>query len=90
MPDGQSPTEARQTNLASVRGKLEFAQSTKTLGVLDHRLLADARQYGVDAFSFEVLEVLEVKPEATQAEVLADLTVLEGLWREKVGQSLLY
>ena len=38
----------------------------------------------------EVLEVLEIRPEMTQAEILADLKTLEELWREKLDPSLLY
>ena len=46
-------------NLQSVRSKLEFAKSTRTTGVMDRRLHDDIRQFGIDAFAFEVLEVLE-------------------------------
>lgn len=77
-------------NLASVRNKLEFGKSTGMPGVLDHRLSNDARQFGIEAFSLEVLEVLEIAPEMTQAEILADLATLEELWREKIDPSLLY
>ena len=77
-------------NLASVRNRLEFARSTNSPGALDHRLVEDARRLGVDAFSFEVLEVLDVAPEATPAQVRADLAVLEELWREKLDPARLY
>lgn len=59
-------------------------------GVLDHRLSKDIRQFGIDAFSLEVLEVLETRPERTQAEIQDDLATLEELWREKLDTSRLY
>jgi hypothetical protein len=77
-------------NLTSVRNKLEFARSTNSPVVLDHRLGSDIRQYGIDAFTFEVLEVLETRPEMSRAEILDDLSTLEELWREKLDPALLY
>jgi hypothetical protein len=78
------------SNLPSIRNKLEFAKSTNSPGMLDQRLSKDIRQFGIDAFSLEVLEVLETKPEMTLAEILENLATLEELWREKMDPSLLY
>jgi hypothetical protein len=58
--------------------------------VLDHRLVQDARQMGLDAFELEILEVLDMRPEMTPAEVRADLATLEALWRERLDPALLY
>lgn len=77
-------------NLASMRGKLEFAQKTGTPSALDHRLGHDVREFGLDAFAFEVLEVLEVTPEMTATQVQQDLEALEALWRERLAESPLY
>jgi hypothetical protein len=77
-------------NLASVRGKLEFARATNTPGALDHRLSKDVREYGLDAFRFEVLEVLEVGTGRTQAQAREDLEALEALWRERLSAEELY
>ena len=77
-------------NLPSVRSKLAFARSTNTSGGLDHRLTSDMRQYGPDAFDLEILEVLDTRPEMTQAEIRDDLTTLEALWREKLDPASLY
>src|SRR3569833_4420796 len=77
-------------NLASVTNKLKFAQSSNVPTVFDHRLAADVRQYGIQAFSMEVLEVLDIKPETTSAELQADLAALEALWREKLDPATLY
>ena len=42
------------------------------------------------AFALDVLEVLEVRPELTPAEIRADLATLEELWREKLDPATLY
>lgn len=77
-------------NLQSVRSKLTFAQATRSASALDYRLSKDVRQYGPDAFTLEILEVLETRPEMTAAEIASDLAVLEALWREKTDPALLY
>jgi hypothetical protein len=77
-------------NLASMRNKLEFAQATNTPSAVDVRLRKEIDRYGIAAFSFEVLEVLEAGPEITRAQLLADLAALEELWREKLDPSLRY
>ena len=76
-------------NLPSVRGKLDFARRTGTSSALDHRLARDIREFGLDAFTLEVLEVLETTPEMTQAQINQDLAALEALWRERLATSLL-
>lgn len=78
------------TNLASIRHKVQFAQSTQSAGVLDQRLSKDIRQFGLDAFTLEILEQLEITPTMTPAEIAADLATLEALWREKTDPELLY
>jgi hypothetical protein len=37
-----------------------------------------------------VLEVLDITPEMTPAQIRRDLDTLEALWREKLDPSLLY
>jgi hypothetical protein len=54
------------------------------------RLRDDIRTFGIDAFSLEVLEVLETTPEMTAEEIKRDLATLEELWREKLDPALLY
>jgi hypothetical protein len=77
-------------NLASLRNKLAFARETDSPGALDLRLRGDIREFGIDAFSIEVLDVLDTTPEMTSAEVRDDLTTLEKLWREKLDPATLY
>ena len=69
---------------------MEFARSTNAATIFGYKMAPDVRTYGIDAFSLEILEVLDVRPEMTQAEILADLKTLEELWREKQDPSLLY
>jgi hypothetical protein len=77
-------------NLPSVRGKLEFSQRTGTVSALDRKLRVDLTEYGAAAFTFEVLEVLDVLPNATPASTRDDLAALEALWREKLDPARLY
>ena len=60
------------------------------LGALDDRLHSDIRQFGLDAFSLEVLEVVEATADMTPADIQAELSTLEGLWREQQDPRLLY
>ena len=77
-------------NLAGLRNRFEFARSTDSATALDQRLAEDIRSLGFESFSFEVLDLLEMPPEATPAQAAADLATLEALWREKTDPSLLY
>jgi hypothetical protein len=77
-------------NLASIRNKLAFVKATNMWSALDRRLSKDLREFGSEAFSLEVLEVLDITPEMTRADILEDLSTLEQLWRERLDLSLLY
>jgi len=78
------------TNLKSLENKLAFSRSQNMPGVLDHRLRKDAREFGMEALTLEVLERLDVTPGMSEAQIRSDLAVLEALWREKLDSSLLY
>ena len=81
---------ASSPDLGSVRNKLEFARATNSPSALDGRLTAEVRQFGIDAFVLEVLDLLRVTPEMTQADVQADLQALKELWREKLADTPQY
>jgi hypothetical protein len=76
-------------NLAAIRSRMEFARSTGG-GTLHYRLKDDIRQYGIEAFELEVLDVLETKPEMSEAQIRSELATLETLWREKLDPASLY
>jgi hypothetical protein len=75
---------ASSVDLASIRNRLEFGQSTDSTGVLDRRLVADARAHGMASFTFEVLDVLPADPERDGAQTADDLKTLEDLWRAQL------
>jgi hypothetical protein len=77
-------------DLDSARNRVEFARATNMPGALDGRLRADFERFGSEAFSFEVLDVLDVAPEATEADLRSDLAALLSLWREKLDPAGLY
>jgi hypothetical protein len=77
-------------NLLGMRSKLTFAQKVGSPSVLDRRLHKDAREYGLDAFTFEVLETLDVSAHPTPAAVREELTTLEALWRANFAPTELY
>jgi hypothetical protein len=77
-------------DLGSLRNKLEFARTTNMPSVLDGRMARDIAQFGIDALSLDVLEVVDVTPEMTDGQVRDDLATLVSLWREKLGSSTLY
>ena len=77
-------------NLGSLRNKLEFAKATNMPSTLDGRMARDIAQFGIDALSLEILEIVDVTPEMTELQIRDDLATLESLWREKLGGSALY
>lgn len=72
-------------DLTSVRNRLEFGQTTGMTGVLDRRMVDDARAHGMGSFALEELDVLPEAPGASAAELSADLDELAALWREKLA-----
>ncbi len=73
------------SDLRSVRNKRYFAQSTNSPGVLDGRMVCDARECGMGAFALEVLDGLTLTADMSPAGAIADPKALEALWREKLA-----
>jgi hypothetical protein len=65
--------------------KFEFAKSTNTPGFSARKLANVLEKQGFNDFSFEVLELLDIKPEMTDAQVKEEIKLLEEIWREKLG-----
>jgi hypothetical protein len=78
------------TNLAGFRNRFEFARSNDSPGALEPRLRADIARFGFDAFSFEVVDTLGVKPEMAPEQVVVDAEALAALWRDKFDPALSY
>ena len=77
-------------NLAGIRNRFEFTRSTQAAEAFEVRLREDARRFGPAAFSFEVLDTIEIKADQPDAEAFEDLATLEALWSDKLGRSLQY
>ncbi len=75
-------------NLKSVQNHFQFAITTGS--TVHPKLRKDWEELGVKAFTLEVLEELEQKPEQSQAEFMDDLKTLEQLWRENLDTSKEY
>jgi len=72
-------------DLVSLRNKIDLGRSTGSASVLDHRMAADARVHGMASIELVVLDVIDLRPEMTLAELTAELASLEALWREKLA-----
>jgi hypothetical protein len=81
---------ASSVDLASVRNRLEFGQTTNSTGVLDRRMVADAREHGMNSFVFETLDTLDDDPTRDAAQTAKDLDALEQLWRENLAAEAHY
>jgi hypothetical protein len=66
-------------NLASVRNRFQFAQTTGS--TVDPKVRQDWAEMGAAAFRLDVLEELEQGPEQNQTQFMDDLKALEALRR---------
>lgn len=75
-------------DIDGIRKRYEFAEMTG--GCFHPKLVKDAQTYGNDAFTFDVLETLEMKQTQTGREFAEDLETLLALWLEKYDPETLY
>lgn len=75
-------------NLNSVKNQFQFA--VKTGSTVDPRLRKDWEECGAQAFSLEILEELEQRPEQSQAEFMDELKTLEQMLRANFDSSKSY
>ena len=75
-------------NLKSVQNHFQFAVTTGS--TIHPKLKKDWEELGAKAFTLEVLEELEQKPEQSQAEFMDDLKTLEQLCRTNLDESKEY
>ena len=75
-------------NLKSVQNHFRFAVTTGS--TVHPKLQKDWKELGAQAFTLEVLEELEQKPEQSHAAFMDDLKTLEQLWRANLDASKEY
>ena len=75
-------------DLKSVQNRFQFAVTTGS--TLHPKLQKDWDALGAQAFTLQVLEEFEQKPDQSQAEFLDDLKTLEQLWRANLDASKEY
>lgn len=75
-------------DVASVRNRFQFALTTGS--AVDPRLRQDWEAFGPSAFTLDVLEELEQKPDQNQAEFLDELKTLEQMCRANLDASKAY
>ena len=75
-------------NLKSVQNHFQFAITTDS--AIHPKLQKDWKEWGAKAFTLEVLEELEQKPEQSQTEFMDDLKTLEQLRRANLDASKEY
>ncbi len=69
------------TTISKAKSLLDFAKMT---GSCVHPLLADDwKASGPDSFELEILETVERKADQTEEEFRDDITIMEGLWRDR-------
>lgn len=76
------------SDISKAGNHLAFSQE---MGLCPHPLLRDDwdSSKGAD-YTLEILETLDKKPEQTDGEFADEISTLEALWRERIGQSVLY
>jgi hypothetical protein len=70
---------ASSRNLKNVANRIVFAKSTNATTFFGHRISNDVKTYGIQAFTFEPIETLSIRPDMTTAQLDADLKALEEL-----------
>lgn len=71
-------------NMEGSKNRFAFAVSTK--GAPEPAMIKAWTEYGVESFSFEVLEELKKEEKQTDAEFAADIDALYEMWMEKNEQ----
>lgn len=74
--------------LDSVRNRFAFAVTTGS--TVDPRMRKDWGELGPQAFTLEVLEELDQKPDQSRDEFMDDLKTLEAMWRANLDPAKAY
>ncbi|MFH1851803.1 MAG: GIY-YIG nuclease family protein [Candidatus Neomarinimicrobiota bacterium] len=76
------------SNLAGLQNRFKFSVETGTC--LYFKLRNDWKQHGPQAFTFEILEELEMKDDQSASRFGDDLKELQAIWQEKLGAGNTY
>lgn len=76
------------TDLNNAKNRFDFSQKTSTHP--HKKLQDDFKKYGVNGFTFTVLEELKKKGEQTMDEFKEDLNLLYEIWQEKLKDKDMY
>ena len=76
------------TDLQGSKNRFEF--SKKTNSCVTMKIQEDWKNFGSDAFAFELLEELVKKETQSLKEFNTDIKVLEEIWHEKIDSEKLY
>lgn len=76
------------TDLHGCKNRFDFSQMTGSC--IEHRLQQDWKQYGAQAFAFEILDTMEKKETQTSREFRDDIDALLESWREKLQENPQY
>jgi hypothetical protein len=82
MRGGKTLLEAT-TDIRGSRNRFDFSQKTGLC--TDMRLQEDWKKWGADSFIFEILEEYEKEDSQTMEEFQSDISLLKGLWGEKLS-----
>ena len=78
------------SDIQGVFNKLEFAKKIGSTNPLPQKMRKDISENGLDNFSVEILEVLEVKPGTDEMELKKELKLLKDMYREANGADMEY
>ncbi len=81
---------ASTTDLQAIKNRFDFARKTGSHTAFSIKMGKDLAEYGPDSFSLETLEVLDMKPEMTPAQIKNDLKLLMEMWREAHKEDDIY
>ena len=73
-------------NLAGQKNRFEFAKATKSC--VHKKLEKDWKEYGGDAFEFEVLEEIRQGETQSSSAFAEDVKTLKEIWEEKLSGDL--
>ena len=72
-------------NFHSVQQKLRFAQTTGMSGAFPAHVNDHVKEYGIDALSVELLDELDITPNASDQDIQNELQMLFALWQQQLG-----